>query len=93
MGYSITKPYTESLQFFLIPYIEEKYEDLIALIADKAEVDDYEVLDNDAAVALFNKWFADYVSEAEAELAAAIKIDKKEIENEEDLGAVLENLE
>lgn len=53
MGYSITKAYDDNTSFFLLPYLEDKYDILEAIIEGKEEVAKYIILDEAEAKETF----------------------------------------
>jgi len=106
MGYSITNA-DEDVNFFLIPYLDNKLEELQTLIAGKPEVDKYTLLEEDPAKEIFSTWRNAYLDKIKltedkeaAELLAAetaqaaLEEETTEVDKpEDDLAKVLENLE
>lgn len=107
MGHSITNTQEGLDNFFLFPYLEEKFDELEALISANNEVDSYIILAEDEAKAAFLNWrnaYLDKIKLAEENEAAelskaqaaeeALKEESTEVDQpEDDLAKVLENLE
>lgn len=91
MGYSITNTKEDLDNFFLIPYLEEKFDELEAMISANAEVDSYVILDEEEAKKAFTDWFNAYLDKYT--ITPEEPIVATEVEDPaEDLADVLENL-